>query len=160
MKLFYPLLIAAAVASCNQAQHEIHLIYTNHDISKQLDSMNSKTPVTVHGIALSAGIIEQASANCTDSATGSKNCIQDVLSSMYIATAHKLYNCITTTVFHLLGGDITAVGMFKLPLCDIIPPNHDFLIVGGSGVYANIYGTYRRHYINTIYHIELNYYTR
>lgn len=122
--------------------------------------MNAVNPIVLNGQAISPGIIEQASANCFDSATRNQTCIQDVLSSMYLDTTHKLYNSVTTTVFHLPGGDITAVGMFKLPLGDTIPPDHDFPIVGGSGIYANIYGTYTRHYRDSIYYVRLQYYHR
>lgn len=114
----------------------------------------------VKGHLVSPGIIEQASATCFDSFSHNKICMQDVLSSMYIDTAHQLYNCVTTTVFHLQGGDITAVGMFKLPLGDTIPPDHNFPVVGGSGKYANIYGTYTRHYNNGVYSVHIKYNTR
>jgi hypothetical protein len=147
------------LAACNtNTPTTVYLTYTNHNISKELDSMNSNRPITLKsGMMLSMGIVEQASANCFDSATHAQTCVQDVLSSMYLDTAKQVYNCVTTTVFHLPGGDITAIGMFKLPLGDTIPPDHDFPIVGGSGVYANIYGTYTRHYRDTVYHVVLRY---
>ncbi len=150
--------VAVLVTACTGNARILTLTYSNQNISKQLDSTSNNQPVTINGQPLSAGIIEQASATCYDSATRNKTCMQDVLSSMYLDTSAKLYNCVTTTVFHLPGGDITAIGMFKLPLGDTIPPDHNFPIVGGSGVYANIYGTYTRHYRDTIYQVRLKYY--
>lgn len=152
------ILLAFFVTACTNNASIIHLTYTGADISKQLDSITTTKPVTLKGMAVSQGIIEQASATCFDSASHNKSCMQDVLSSMYIDTTHKLYNCVTTTVFHLPGGDITAIGMFKLPLGDNTPPNNDFPIVGGSGIYTNIYGTYTRHYTDSVYHVTLRYF--
>lgn len=152
------MLLTFFATACTHNPRVIHLTYNNADISKQLDSITTAKPVLVSGQLVSTGIIEQASATCFDSASHNKSCIQDVLSSMYIDTTHKLYNCVTTTVFHLPGGDITATGMFKLPLDDNTPPDSDFAIVGGSGVYANIYGTYTRQYRDSVYHVTLKYY--
>jgi hypothetical protein len=104
--------------------------------------------------------MEQALAYCYDS-NNKQVATQDVFSSMYLDHKTRQYDCITNTTFHFADGDIISSGIFHLiPGNDSLPPDHDFPIVGGTGIYSNIYGTYTRKYFDTIFHVQLKYYSK
>jgi hypothetical protein len=79
---------------------------------------------------------------------------------MYLDTTSGVYDCVTNTTFRFPGGSIAAAGVFNLTPGDTIAPDHDFPIIGGSGVYRNSYGTYTRRYENGVYHVKLQIYKR
>jgi hypothetical protein len=145
-------------AACRQAGTPpvvISLNYTQEDIQKQFDTLydHQQTAAGVY-----KGITEQALATCHDSVTNAVTSVQNVFSSMYLNHLSGIYDCVTTTVFQFREGSITATGVFKLTPGDTIAPNHDFPITGGSGVYANVYGTYTRNYSNGVYRVKLQFY--
>jgi hypothetical protein len=166
MKYLYPILWGIAICAlllpaCSSpaasVPQVINISYTNNNIQKQFDTLYNNQAVPGKGSsAIYKGFIEQASAICYDSADNRVG-MQDVVSSMYLDTVTKKYNCVTTTVFRLKDGDITALGLFKLVPGDTIAPNHNFPITGGTGIYANSYGTYTRQYINGVYRVQLKY---
>lgn len=135
----------------------ISLTYTQPNIQKQFDTLYNYqlTEPQVY-----TGLTEQALANCHDSSGRLDSVTQDVFSSMYLDTTTHIYDCITTTVFRLPNGTISATGVFVMAPGTTIAPDHDFPIIGGSGAYSNIYGTYTRKYRDSVYHVELKYYRR
>lgn len=151
--------ICAIIALCACGQHKrpemstMQLTYAV--IQKQFDTLYNHQQADS---GVYKGLIEQALALCVDS-TGSKDTItQDVFSSMYLNLYSGVYDCVTTTVFKLPDGTISAAGVFNLTPGDTIAPDHDFPITGGSGAYQHILGTYTRKYRDGVYHVALRYY--
>jgi len=148
--------------ACNSNRTQRQIIeytYTNSDIQKQFDTLYSYRQIysiSTHD-TVSLGFVEQALAECHNS-NGDTNTVQNVLSSMYLNHFSGNYDCVTSTVFTLPGGTITANGIFTMLPGDTIAPDHDFPITGGSGGYRHIYGTYTRQYENGVYHVKLEYY--
>ncbi len=135
-----------------------------HDIDVSFDTLHNGNDTIRYkhngSRVYSNGYLEQALAYCYDSAN-KETATQDVFSSMYMNPESNLYDCITNTTFHFVDGDIIASGIFHLvPGNDSLPPDHDFPIIGGSGSYANIYGTYTRRYRDTVFYVQLKYYSR
>lgn len=136
----------------------IKLTYRGYDIQKEFDTLYSHQQIysISTGDTAYIGFVEQALAIC-HSTNGDSNMVQNVLSSMYLNHFTGNYDCVTSTVFTLPGGTITANGIFVLVPGDTIAPNHDFPITGGTGMYRHIYGTYTRKYVNGVYNVELEY---
>lgn len=151
--------ILITLAACTQHKHPnpavIELTYQQTDIQKQFDTLYNHQQADS---GVYSGLIEQALAVCHDS-TGKGGAItQDVFSSMYYNLNSKRYDCVTTTVFQLPDGTISAIGLFNLTPGDTIAPDHDFPVTGGSGAYHHISGTYTRKYSDGVYHVKLSYY--
>lgn len=149
-------------AACTTPEKEtvIKLHYVQADIQKAFDTLydNQQAKVFVQGdsIITYSGYLEQALAHChTEKDTGPVT--QDVLSSMNLNLQTGSYDCITNTTFQFPGGTITANGIFNMVPGTTIAPDHDFPITGGSGVYKNIYGTYTRHYADSVYQVTLTF---
>jgi|GEM_PF-764529 hypothetical protein len=158
MKILLLPLLAVALFGCHTSpvSNTIRLGYEAGDIQKQFDTLyNYQRTDSVHY----NGFLEQALANCHDSAHAQEVITQQVFSSMYFNHWTGVYDCLTNTVFTFPGGSITAMGTFVLPPTDsTIAPDHDFPITGGNGAYENISGIYTRHYHDSIYSVELRYY--
>ena len=153
MKSIHILLVALALTACSRRHPAsvITLAYEQADIQLQFDTLyNHQQTDSVYN-----GFIEQALAFCNDSTV-----TQHVFSSMYFNRRTRVYDCLTTTVFRLKDGTITATGIFSLTPGDTIAPDHDFPITGGSATYRNITGTYTRKYRDGVYHVELSYHKK
>ncbi|SHN36611.1 hypothetical protein [Chitinophaga sp. CF418] len=151
--------ILLAFSACKQHKDSnpavIELTYQQADIQKQFDTLYNHQQADS---GVYSGLIEQALAICHDS-TGKGGAItQDVFSSMYYNLHSRRYDCVTTTVFQLPDGSISAIGLFNLTPGDTIAPDHDFPVTGGSGAYHDISGTYTRKYRDGVYHVRLSYY--
>jgi hypothetical protein len=158
MKTLFAASLILLIVSCNQRNDPkpttIALTYEQGDIQKAFDTLYNYQQFEP-GIYF--GVIEQALASChRESSKGPVT--QDVFSSMYLDTTTKVYDCVTTTTFRFPNGTIAASGVFNLVPGATIAPNHDFPITGGSGRYANIYGTYTRKYVNGVYYVKLRFY--
>lgn len=142
-------------SACQQRKvpSTIILTYQDPEIRKQFDTLYNHQQ-TDSGVY--KGLIEQALAISVDSISGDTT-TQDVLSSMYLNAFTGRYDCVTTTVFRLPHGTISAAGVFILTPGDTIAPDHDFPITGGSGAYSHVLGTYTRKYRDGIYHVVLSY---
>ena len=149
------LLLFSACRQHDRKPSLISLTYTQPNIQKEFDTLYNNQ-LTVPNVY--TGFIEQALANCQDSTGRLDSVTQDVFSSMYLDTTTHMYDCITTTVFRLPDGTISATGVFVMAPGTTIAPDHDFPITGGSGAYSHIYGTYTRKYRDSVYHVELKYY--
>ena len=159
MKIIAIICAVALLAACKQPRHAeatvISLNYRQGDIQKQFDTLYNYQQTKP---GLYNGLTEQALATCHRDSTGKDTITQDVFSSMYLNFNNNLYDCVTTTTFRFADGTIAATGVFNLTPGATIAPDHDFPIIGGSGAYRNIYGTYTRKYTNNVYHVELKYY--
>ena len=155
-----PIICAMLIFSaCTRSKHStpavIKLTYQQTDIQKQFDTLYNHQQADS---GIYSGLIEQALAICHDSAGKGGAITQDVFSSMYYNLHSKQYDCVTTTVFQLPDGTISAIGLFNLTPGDTIAPDHDFPVTGGSGAYHHISGTYTRKYSDGVYHVTLSYY--
>jgi hypothetical protein len=155
------LVLALLYCSCTGRPQKqvIEFTYTASDIQKQFDTLYNYQRVysiSAHDTA-SLGFVEQALAEC-HSRSGDTNTVQNVLSSMYLNHFSGNYDCVTSTVFTLPDGTVSANGIFTMPPGTSIAPDHDFPITGGSGKYRHIYGTYTRRYENGTYYVKLVYY--
>ena len=157
-----PILVICTIllfSACQQHKHPdlatIALTYQQTDIQKQFDTLYN---YQLADSGVYKGLIEQALAICHDSTGKGGTITQDVFSSMYLNLSSGRYDCVTTTVFQLPDGTISATGVFNLTPGDTIAPNHDFPITGGSGAYRHVFGTYTRKYENGVYRVALRYY--
>jgi hypothetical protein len=142
------------LAACKRQDKIIELQYTGADIQKQFDTLYNHQQADS---GLYNGFTEQALATCHYVSDTAKTITQDVFSSMYLHFKTGLYDCVTTTTFQFPDGSIEAAGIFNLTPGATIAPDHDFPIIGGSGAYSNISGTYTRVYKNNVYHVVLRY---
>jgi len=155
---FVVIAIVLMLAACGRHETKptvISLTYTQADIQKQFDTLYNHQQFKP---GIYSGLIEQALAGCHRDSTNADTIVQDVFSSMYLNQKSGVYDCITNTTFKFRDGTISAAGIFNLTPGDIIAPNHNFPITGGSAAYHDIFGTYTRQYKNGVYHVELKYY--
>ncbi len=157
MRSFLVICTILILSACQQRKGAaiIMLSYQGSEIRKQFDTLYNYQQADS---GVYKGLLEQALAISIDSLSGD-TITQDVFSSMYLNAFTGRYDCVTTTVFRLPHGSISAAGVFILTPGDTIAPDHDFPITGGSGAYRDVFGRYTRKYRHGIYEVALRYYT-